>query len=81
MSFDSDSNNPLEDLKNELFTAIFNYQSKGDYYYNMEQFVDNVLDNLEKYKIEEKNRCVMCGDDLGPQNPRQLCGKTHCYNT
>mgnify|MGYP001226093804 CR=1 FL=1 len=81
MSLDSDSNNPLEELKNELFTVIFNYQTKCDYYYNMEQLVDNVLENLESYKLEKKNRCLMCGDDLGPQNPRQLCGKTCCYNT
>ena len=29
---------------------------------------------------EIKNLCVMCNTDLGPQNPRQLCGKTYCYN-
>ena len=29
---------------------------------------------------EIKNLCVMCNIDLGPQNPRQLCGKTYCYN-
>ena len=81
MSFDSNSINPLEELKNELLMAIFNYQSRSDNYYNMEQFVDNVLDNLENYKLEEKNRCLMCGDDMGRDNPRQLCGKTYCYNT
>ena len=29
---------------------------------------------------EIKNLCVICHADLGPQNPRQLCGKTFCYN-
>ncbi len=24
--------------------------------------------------------CLECGDDMGPHNPRQLCGKTYCYN-
>lgn len=25
-----------------------------------------------------KNLCMVCGRDLGDQNPRQLCGKTRC---
>jgi hypothetical protein len=24
------------------------------------------------------NRCIECGIDMGPNNPRQLCGKTYC---
>jgi len=24
------------------------------------------------------NLCVICGIDMGEDNPRQLCGKTHC---
>ncbi len=27
---------------------------------------------------DEKNLCVECGRDMGPNNPRQLCGKTKC---
>ena len=23
--------------------------------------------------------CTECGQDMGSQNPRQLCGKTYCY--
>jgi hypothetical protein len=23
-------------------------------------------------------RCIVCGVDMGPQNPRQLCNKTYC---
>ena len=31
--------------------------------------------------IEEfKNLCVECGVDMGPDNPRQLCGKWRCNN-
>jgi len=25
-----------------------------------------------------KNLCAECGDDMGPINPRQLCGKYMC---
>jgi len=24
--------------------------------------------------------CLICGEDMGKTNPRQLCGKTYCYN-
>ena len=24
--------------------------------------------------------CLECGDDMGPNNPRQLCGKHFCHN-
>ena len=24
--------------------------------------------------------CIQCGDNMGPNNPRQLCGKTRCVN-
>lgn len=24
--------------------------------------------------------CLKCGIDMGYNNPRQLCGKTYCYN-
>lgn len=26
------------------------------------------------------NTCLECGDDMGPSNPRQLCGKIYCRN-
>ena len=30
--------------------------------------------------MDVKNECVICGVDMGPQNPRQLCRKTYCDN-
>jgi hypothetical protein len=27
---------------------------------------------------DSANRCIECGIDMGPNNPRQLCGKTYC---
>ena len=32
----------------------------------------------EKYYTTLKNLCMICKTDMGPQNPRQLCGKTYC---
>jgi hypothetical protein len=28
----------------------------------------------------ETNYCIECGVDMGPMNPRQLCGKWYCLN-
>ncbi len=25
-------------------------------------------------------KCIICGEDMGPNNPRQLCGKIYCRN-
>ena len=42
---------------------------------------DEEDDTVENSVVAESpNRCVECGDDLGDSNPRQLCGKTRCYN-
>ncbi len=34
--------------------------------------------NFKNY--EYKNPCLECGISMGPQNPRQLCGKYRCLN-
>ena len=34
----------------------------------------------ESEREEDTNNCIECGEDMGPQNPRQLCGKTYCKN-
>lgn len=55
---------------------------------NSEDTVDNIQsDNTNNddfnysYQDDEiKNLCLDCGVDMGPTNPRQLCGKTHCNN-
>tara|TARA_B100001057_G_C22101300_1_gene663338 strand:+ start:194 stop:502 length:309 start_codon:yes stop_codon:yes gene_type:complete len=47
------------------------------------QLIDNsIIDNQiirNKYRHHEFiNKCLECGIDMGPQNPRQLCGKLFC---
>jgi hypothetical protein len=39
-------------------------------------------DCLKEEHKEDKyeNRCIECGEDMGLENPRQLCGKTYCRN-
>jgi ribosomal protein S27AE len=40
-----------------------------------------IMETMEKFVTGLKNRCVVCNVDMGPHNPRQLCGKYYCYNT
>lgn len=41
--------------------------------------MDAYLDAMEAaYVLGPKNLCMGCKRDMGPMNPRQLCGKTHC---
>ncbi len=47
----------------------------------------DVIDLVESHdywnhedKLSSKNLCIDCGIDMGPLNPRQLCGKTFCHN-
>lgn len=35
---------------------------------------------FQQYAMGYKNRCLVCGTDMGPGNPRQLCGKSYCYS-
>jgi len=43
--------------------------------------VNEVNEVTEVNEVNEvTNRCLICGVDLGDCNPRQLCGKTYCYN-
>ena len=45
------------------------------------QAVEFLLSSVESLaNVEGKNLCVECGEDMGPQNPRQLCGKWRCTN-
>ena len=35
---------------------------------------------IKKESKPEENYCVECGVNMGPNNPRQLCGKWRCHN-
>lgn len=37
-----------------------------------------IFNHAMQAKTQSKNRCLDCGIDLGPSNPRQLCGKSTC---
>ena len=46
----------------------------------MEQERLQQQDSSDSTDEEIKNLCTECGVDMGPSNPRQLCGKTYCTN-
>ncbi len=47
---------------------------------NNQQKQTLITDYFQKDTKEKTNYCVECGIDMGPQNPRQLCGKIFCEN-
>ena len=66
---------------------ILTMDSKNDYKFKKNKItkkkVNNEKKNLKKkekdcYKYLEINLCIECGIDMGPNNPRQLCGKIRC---
>lgn len=49
--------------------------------FNMDNFHSSGVKVINIYEMDKLiNRCIECGIDMGDQNPRQLCGKTYCYN-
>ena len=56
-------------------------EDESDHESNTEslEMSSNDIDIVEKEE-EYKNKCTICDVDMGPSNPRQLCGKTYCIN-
>lgn len=84
MSF-NDTQNPLR-TENELtsmemmYNALIHYEIENNVYLNKDTALNFIKNNLNLFEIGEKNLCLECGEDMGLNNPRQLCGKTKCYN-
>ena len=54
-----------------------------DYYKSSSDSENKTVKQKKVYGYNDKTdswHCLECGDDMGPMNPRQLCGKTYCYN-
>ena len=66
-----------------LMIELFNFF--GDYIMlngiDEEEDVEEDVEEEEwhrEWDEEHKNKCTVCEVDMGPSNPRQLCGKTYC---
>ena len=86
----ADYQNALKELKKAAEICIQNGTTKYPLYlhYQIHSAV-NFVNDCKKAKdefessttdeeVQIKNLCCECGVDMGPDNPRQLCGKTKC---
>jgi hypothetical protein len=73
-------NNP--EIQVDIKNILYKISDKLDYYINDEKTLNKINNKLIKIIsssiTEYKNRCIKCGQDMGINNPRQLCGKTKC---
>ena len=72
------------EINETLINLIVKLDNNSKFYLNHEKMkmdLDNmVMIILERNSHCEKNLCIECGEDMGINNPRQLCGKTYCRN-
>ena len=69
----------MKNLRQTLITDYFQVTNKKDKESYIPILVNrtlfyNVTSNLDTWY------CLKCGADMGPQNPRQFCGKWRCLN-
>ncbi len=71
----------MTDKKQTLITEHFKPSERFESTKSLEEPVKSP-DTVELvYGYNEKTNswhCLECGDDMGPTNPRQLCGKYYC---
>ena len=48
--------------------------------YNWRPLSSEIDALVNKYSFGKKNICIVCGSDMGIENPRQMCRKTYCGN-
>jgi len=76
---DENGNNCLKEDDEEEFEH-YGHLSAQAREFMMEQERLQQQDSSDSTDEEIKNLCTECGVDMGPSNPRQLCGKTYCTN-
>jgi hypothetical protein len=66
-------------MKQELITKY--YKSNKKYrFLKQTKITDYYKTKVNLYEEIETWLCTQCGIDMGKCNPRQLCGKTFCFN-
>lgn len=76
-------------MKQKLITEYFNCSNKKIKLDDLNGS-DNLIELEDSIKLEDivygynpktnSWHCTLCGIDMGPSNPRQLCRKTYCEN-
>ena len=71
-------------INEDLYNLIVKLDNNSEFYLDQEKMKEELhnmmITVLERNSHSNKNRCVECGEDMGINNPRQLCGKTYCRN-
>ena len=68
-----------EKLINKCLIVIESHlEKKENKYCDIERLKELLNEFMDEQ--DDMNRCLICGVDMGKDNPRQLCGKTYCYN-
>lgn len=68
---------------NKLQKLITDYLSTNSDEKKNEKIENNEKKNIKIYGYDSSTdcwHCTICGENLGKSNPRQLCGKSFCYN-
>ena len=69
-----------ESLEDRLYNLILMIEKSTSTYLNHENIIEDFKNSIVQNQEGMMNCCLECGEDIGRCNPRQLCGKTYCYN-
>ncbi len=64
----------MKEYKQKKITDYYKSSSETSYLSNKKQKIYGYNKDTDSW------HCLDCGEDMGPTNPRQLCGKTYCRN-
>lgn len=70
----------IDIINDKLYCLITDLEDNNSEYYNFDKIKNDFIKSLKANCEGRMNRCVECGRDMGRSNPRQLCGKTFCFN-
>lgn len=78
--FDIEIKIKTESIELRLYNLISLIEDKTSTYLDHRKIIEDFKKSLIKHQEGMMNRCLECNVDMGRSNPRQLCGKTYCYN-
>lgn len=77
-------NSPDEKIINKhldkMMDVIYRLEDELPTYLDKVKIKEDLYKSIIRNTTSNKNLCVECGEDMGINNPRQLCGKLYCYN-
>jgi len=78
---DSDSEIKKEEIIDKyLYKMLEKLKESTNEYYNYDKIKNDLVKSINNNFDGFVNKCLECGIDMGPTNPRQLCGKWRCDN-